>query len=495
LSFAPLASPATLRPPRTLLKVALLTAAALVVHGYHVGVEDQDVYLAAIKKSLDPALFPFNSTFFAEQMKAALFVPAVAATARVLHSVEWALLLWQLLSLFGILMGCRKLAEWCFPVERERWAAVLPVAVLFTLPLAGTALLLVDPYLNPRLPATAGILLALAAALDRRWLRAALWIVFAAAMHPLMAIFGLSLTVFCCWPQGVFPFRTPAALALFMLPLRLLHTPGDAWKEAVRARTYCYPAKWEWYEWLGLVAPLLLVWWYARLAERGSLPRVALLARRLLFFGLFQCAVALLMTLPAATEQLTAFQPMRWLHIFYFLFLMMTGGLAMHFLLRNRSAWWMLLVMVPLAAGMFVVQRDLYAHGDHIDLPGARPRNPWAQAFLWVRENTPKSAIFAIPPEYMRLPAEDAYGFRALAERSLLAENHKDPGEVMVFPDLADEWRRQVHAQRGMENFTLDQFAALRQAYGVSWVVLPATAHPPLACPYQNSAARVCRLE
>jgi hypothetical protein len=65
----------------------------------------------------------------------------------------------------------------------------------------------------------------------------------------------------------------------------------------------------------------------------------------------------------------------------------------------------------------------------------------------------------------------------------------------MVFPDLADEWRRQVHAQRGMENFTLDQFAALRQAYGVSWVVLPATAHPPLACPYQNSAAQVCRLE
>src|SRR5579862_5487467 len=42
----------------------LLTAAALLVHGYHIGIEDMAVYLPAIKKLLHPSLYPYDANFF-----------------------------------------------------------------------------------------------------------------------------------------------------------------------------------------------------------------------------------------------------------------------------------------------------------------------------------------------------------------------------------------------------------------------------------------------
>ena len=481
-------------PVGTVILLIFLTAAAILIHGYHVGVEDQEVYLAAIRKNLDPSAYPFNAVFFSEQMKVALFVRAVAATARLLHSVEWALFLWHVLSLFGILLACRKLACAFFPSERARWAALLLLTALLTIPIAGTALYPVDQYLNPRMPATCGILLAVVACLEKRWLRTALWLVFATLMHPLMALFGISLVFFLAWPaNSSAPYRA-SMLCAFMMPLRLLQRPSEAWQEAVRARVYCFPLQWPWYEWLGLIVPVLLVWWFSHVARRHGMATLHRVAKRLVAFAVFQFAVGALMTFPSVTEQLSAFQPMRWLHVFYFFFLLMAGGLAGELLIRNKT-WYWLLLFVPLSAGMFEAQRALFAHSNHIEWPGAPRKNPWVNAFLWVRANTPKSAIFANDPNYMKLPEEENYGFRALAVRSMLAENQKDPGEVMVFPDLAAEWQRQVRAQLGIEHFTPGQFQELKARYNVSWVVLPGTAAVALECPYRNEVVEVCRVD
>jgi hypothetical protein len=95
----------------------------------------------------------------------------------------------------------------------------------------------------------------------------------------------------------------------------------------------------------------------------------------------------------------------------------------------------------------------------------------------------------------MGIHTEDSYGLRGLAERSLLAENQKDPGAATVFPDLASEWREQVHAQYGIETFNASAFHELRTRYNVSWAVLPTTASVPLDCPYRNEAAQVCQVQ
>jgi hypothetical protein len=458
-------------------------------------VEDQEVYLAAINKHLDPTAYPFNARFFTEQTNLTCFVPAVSATARLIHSVPWALFLWHVASIFLILWGCWKLAAFWFEDECARWSGVLLVTVLLTMPIAGTRLYPLDQYLHPRAPAACGVILALVASLEKRWLRAAACLLFAVLMHPLMTLFGASLLLFFSWPaKGARKLAQMAPATAMVPPFQLFQRPSDAWREAVQARTYYFPLLWTWYEWLGLVAPVLLVWWFARIARRHGMATLELFASRLVAFAIFQFAVGALMTLSPATEQLSSFQPMRWLHIFYFIFLLMAGGLVGQFLLR-RKAWRWLILFLPLAGTMFYVQRDSFRYSDHIELPGRTPKNPWVRAFLWSDVYTPQNAVFAIDPDYMGMHAEDGYGIRAIAKRSLLAENQKDPGAATVFPDLAAEWREQVHAQQGIESFDRDQFHHLKTRYDVSWTVLPAAAKVPLECPYHNEAAQVCKVE
>jgi hypothetical protein len=479
--------PTKLNRLRVIAGLALLTVLAIAITGYHVGTEDQDVYLAAAKKWMDPALYPVNAEFFMEQMRASAFIPALSATARI-AGMEWALVVWHLASVFLILLACRRIAELCFEPQAARWAAVALVAVMLTIPIAGTALYPVDQYLHPRAPASAGILLGLSAALRQRWGRATLWMAFAAAMHPLMAAFGISLMAFLCVPWQ------RAASAALLFPFGLFGQLPPAWKEAALSRTYYFPLRWKWYEWLGMAAPVVLIWWSGRLARARAWPTLERIAVRLVVFAVFQFLVAMAMTVPEESMQLAALQPMRWLHIFYFFFLIIVGGLLGEFALRERIWAWFVMFGI-LAGSMFYVQRDLFAHSDHVEWPGRSPRNEWAQAFLWVRANTPPGDVFALDPEYMELPGEDAYGFRAWAERSMLAEGQKDPGAATVFPALAPKWQEQVRAQRGIENFSVEQFGELRRRFGVEWAVLPANASALLTCPFRNSSVEVCRIE
>jgi hypothetical protein len=481
--------------PRTAVILILLTALAIIVHGYHLGIEDQDVYLAAIKKNLHPELYPVNAEFFTEQMKASAFIPVIAWSIRLTHvSIPAALFAWHALSIFLILLGCWQISSLCFEDERARWAGVMLVAVLLTIPIAGTALYVVDQYLHPRALATAALLFSFVACMRRKWIVMAVWLAIAGAMHPLMALFGASLLFFASVSRSsVRPIVEKATAAALILPLSF-GSPSQAWREAALSRTYYFPLHWAWYEWLGMVAPVLLMYWFSRIARKRGLAMLEHISTRLVYFALFQFAVGAVMTMPPQTLQLAAFQPMRWLHLFYIFFLLFAGALIGQSLLRG-ARWRWLILFLPVSVGMFAAQRDLFPASGQIDLPSASFRNPWAQAFVWIRDNTPVDAVFAIDPNYMELPGEDAYGFRGLAERSLLAENQKDPGAATVFPALAPLWQRQVHAQLGIEHFSREQFEHLRNAYGATWAVLPGSINPPLNCPYRNEAVQVCSID
>jgi len=156
--------------------------------------------------------------------------------------------------------------------------------------------------------------------------------------------------------------------------------------------------------------------------------------------------------------------------------------------------WWRWLVFVPLCAGMYYAQRQLFPATPHIEWPGRQTRNPWMVAFLWVRGNTPVNACFALDPEHMRLPEEDQHGFRAVAERSMLADRVKDSGAVTMFPALARTWLDQVSAQQGWKDFGAEDFARLHQRFGVDWVVLQAPGVGGMDCPYRSGVLLVCRM-
>ena len=129
-----------------------------------------------------------------------------------------------------------------------------------------------------------------------------------------------------------------------------------------------------------------------------------------------------------------------------------------------------------------------------MEWPGCAPKNPWAQAFLWIRQNTPEDAVFAIDPGYMHVEGEDEIGFRSMAQRSRLADAIKDNGVVSMFPTLAEEWWEQVQAQTPWKKFGLEDFRRLKQKYGVGWVVVQQPGIAGLHCAYQNSAVQVCAL-
>jgi len=80
-----------------------------------------------------------------------------------------------------------------------------------------------------------------------------------------------------------------------------------------------------------------------------------------------------------------------------------------------------------------------------------------------------------------------------LAERSQLADI-KDGGAVTQVPELADEWIRQVQAQRGWNNFKLADFERLRAEFGVNWVLVSDPPPAGLACEWHNGTLSVCRI-
>ena len=149
---------------------------------------------------------------------------------------------------------------------------------------------------------------------------------------------------------------------------------------------------------------------------------------------------------------------------------------------------------------MFYAQRQMYPSTVHLELPQPllrykAPRNNWVDAFRWISRNTPVDSQFALDPRYMELPGEDYHGFRALAERSVLADEIKDAGMVARVPRLAPRWLREVEAQNRWRTFQRSDFLRLKQEFGVDWVVLQAPAVDGLPCPYRNSQVLVCRVE
>ena len=91
--------------------------------------------------------------------------------------------------------------------------------------------------------------------------------------------------------------------------------------------------------------------------------------------------------------------------------------------------------------------------------------------------------IVRLDPLHMRLPGEDAHGFRAISERSMLADAMKDSGAVTMFPPLAEEWWAQVQAQSGWEHFQVEDFQRLKAKYGVTWIFSKKPALPGMKCP------------
>jgi hypothetical protein len=468
-----------------------LTLAALFVHGYHPAAEDGEIYIPPIKKLLNPALYPFGSEFFLNHAKLTLFDELIAASVRVSHvPFDWAVFLWYLASIFLTLLACWKWSNDLFTKPEARWAGVAMVAALLTMPVAGTALYIFDPYLTTRSLILFAMLFATWHAWHGRLGWFAAWSVFGAVIHPLMAGFGISfalLLIAIKYRSRVADLKAvPAHAVLLLLPFVPLASP--AYHQAVVTRSYFFILRWEWYEWLGIFGPLVLLWWFGSIRGHENLRPVG---GALIVYSLFYLACALFLTIPERFETAARLQPMRNLHLVYVFLVVLGGGLLGAHVLK-RHAWRWIVLFLPLTFGMWYAQRQLFPISAHIEWPGAAPSNDWLRAFEWIRSNTPVDALFAMNPNYML--SDDQHGFRAVAERSRLADAVKDSGAVTMFPEppAAEHWLEQSSSQMGWRDFQPADFDRLKAKYGVNWIVWDGPSLNGMVCPYRNATISVC---
>ena len=533
---------------RVISSIALLTPAVLLVHGYHPLADDGAVYVAGIKKLANPGLYQTDAVFALSPTRLSVFAHLLAPLLRWMPLPDL-LLVCQLASIFLFLLGSWRVANQLFSTRRARWGAVLLAACCFTLPVAGTSLSIMDPYVTARSFSTPLGLFALAAVLEENWAWSIFWLALAALLHPLMAVYsaiamisvagcqrrlwrslclfyGLgwvlcaaiflathhadSNTAYVC-PQNpgllmnksAFRGRSEGETWLShpsQRTRRMGHPSigrGDraqkrvpshlAFNRAALSRSYFFLSSWKWYEYPGLLIPLLLLGVAA--TNKHAPWRTRALAIAATLMGSCALLVSLCFVHRSGSLLLARLQVLRGFQFVYIAGVLLAGGLLAKLRPRTIAA-----ICLLLAGALFGGQRLTYPESNHVEWPWLTPRNRWQQAFLWIRSGTPGNAIFALDNDYIESAGEDAQGFRAIAERSAVADWYKDGGIASNFPQAALPWLQGSQATEHLNSATDAQRLARLKPFGVTWIVLPAEASTGFPCPFINARVRVCRV-
>jgi hypothetical protein len=484
-----------------ILRLALVSVAAVALHGYHLGVEDGEIYIPAAKKLLNPTLYPYATEFFQSHEHLSLFGHILAWTARLTHlSMDWTVFLWYIATTFLLIVSCWTLAAISFSSARARWCGVLVIAAVLTMPATNTGLLLMDPYLTARSFSTPLTLFALTALLARRFSLATVLTVLTATIHPQMAAYLIFLAAVMWAVERYAPVarqRVPAAAGAVLSIMPVGFHPAvaqGAYREALYSRDFFFLTTWTWYHWLGLLAPLAFLAWYARGRLRGTTPAFARLSFALIPFGILAIIAAAIISSTHTLDMYIRLQPLRCFHLITLIFMLFFAGILGEYLAKGR-AWVMPAILIPLAIGMYAVDYETYPTSQHIEWPGvATSPNAWVNTLLWIRQNTPTGAVFAVDSAYFNAHGVDVHGFRSISERASLADYHKDGGVAAMFPNLADDWKQQSSATSGLNHFTAQDFTRLAHEYPVTWTAIHGPAPAGMDCPYQQRGYSVCRI-
>jgi len=482
-------------------RLGLVTAGAIAIAGYHLGVDDSEIYIPAAQKLLHPALFPYGTEFFQSHEHLSLFASILAWTARLTHlSMDWTIFLWYIVTTFALLVSCWLLSSACFTSLRARWASVLIIATILTMPATNTGLLLMDPDITARSFSTPLILFALTAFLTRRYGLATVLTLVTATIHPQMAAYVVFPAVLL-WTmdRGNLPAPEPVPVSgalLGIVPPGFHLAPAQgAYREALYSRDFYFLSTWTWYHWLGLLAPLAFLFWFWKGKLRGTTPEFSRVSCVLIPFGIVSIVAGAIISSTHDLDMYARLQPLRCFHLITLVFMLLLAGLIGEYTRERKLRWALPTLLAALVVGMSYVGYATYPNSPRIEIPGLHPTsNAWLDATRWIRHNTPQEAIFAVDSRYLATDGVDDHGFRALSERSALADYYKDGGVVAIFPNLATEWKQMSDATSGLNHFSAKQFTRLAHEYPVTWAVIHGGAPDGMYCPYDRKGYAVCQI-
>jgi len=493
--------------------LAVLTAIIFILLGYHPQAEDAGIYLSGVHLALNPALYPVSRAFVQAYMHTTIFPYLLAAVVRLLHvPLSWVLLSAHVFTLALLVFAIRQLSLRCFANRGVQWIATVATSLCLSVPVAGTALCIADPYLTPRSFSTPFTLLLLCAVLDRKPLPIALSLGCIFFFHPLMAIYA-SIIALVLWMLLDLHYVEAIAYCCATISLTAIialsqvgGAESPAATQALLTRTYFFLGEWHWYEWIGLAFPLLLFLWM----HNDDCDRIApyrrcraALSATAMACGVTVIILCLLFVHPASHAHLLArLQMLRVFHTLYILlFLLLSGTLAERHVRKGRrlAAYLVLPVLCCLAAAMYLAGRATFPGSEQLEMPWRAPTNPWLQAFFWSRNNTSPDALFALDSNYITRDGEDGQNFRATAERSSLPDYSKDGGSSAIFPLLAPAWQHGEQLGEDLSELPDSVRIGRLAPAGVSWIILQrryqtGDAITQMQCPYANAVLLVCRL-
>src|SRR4051812_13936686 len=314
----------------------LLAVLALLIHGYHPFSEDAAVYVPAIQKQLDPSLFPKGAEFFLAPARFSMFTQLVTQTVRLTHlPMAYALLGWYFASVFLLFLAAWRICTLCFSDPRAPWFGVFLLAAVLTVPIAGSSLLLSDPYLTSRSLCTPILLFAIASLLETKYLRSGVWLLLGILVHPLMAAYAAAFMLVLAAiqkQQWRVLISVGACVGIFMALLAFYGASipvPPSYRAAVLTRTYFFLNNWTWYELVGIVAPLSIfcvLVWNRRVTPRSPMNNCAVATA---IFGAFFTIVGLAVTYTPNLIMCARYQPMRSFHLVYVLMFILPVNLVL----------------------------------------------------------------------------------------------------------------------------------------------------------------------
>ena len=182
-----------------------------------------------------------------------------------------------------------------------------------------------DPYLSARSFSTPLTIFVLACILEANYIPAAIGVIITGTIHPQMVAYLIFLIGVMWMMQRLQQKPTPRAATFASFALILpggfhLAPAAEPYREALFSRDFYFISTWQWYHWLGMLAPLAILAWFWKANLRETRPGFSRLCFALIPFGLLSIVVALIFSSSHSFDMFARTQPLRTFHLITVIF-------------------------------------------------------------------------------------------------------------------------------------------------------------------------------
>ena len=456
--------------------------------GYRYGASDQALYVPAVLRHVDPALFPRDRVLISAHARLMVADELLAGIVRVTGvSIQQLFFALYVTSLLLLVAGASSIGGQLY---RTRWAvAALGAALTLRHAIAKTGANSLEGYFHPRQLAFAIGVLAVGAFLKRRERIAAALLLGAGLVHPTTAfwfVVWLGVAVWFARPEWrkaltvcAAALAVAGAFALWRGPLAGRLTPMDAdWLAVIADRDYLFPLAWPVDVWVtNLIAvPVIVFCWRARmragLTVAGETPIVV---------GALTLAVIFFLWLPFSAAHVAIAVQLQVTRVFWMIDFL--GTIYLVWAVAEGTAATTGRRAAIAAAVILALSTARGVYGCFIQFPDRRvlaidlQHTDWREAMTWARTTDPGSGWLA-DPHHAAL-----YGstVRAAGHRDVLIDLLKDPAIAMYDRSIALRLADRQRALAALAWDTPDGARALARRYGLDYLVIDRALELPLA--------------